>query len=210
MPYLKTPRDVAVNIGATTGSNQSPTDSKFIAMLDDVHAHIENSLNVPSLALAGYTDKFDLDARFIHNCETFRLKAGFVDPASLVVTDPSGDPVTSDRITLDAELGVFMLDQPRNGRYTVQYNAGFAAAEGDVSVYVGTPSWLRALVERPAVEWFRTVSFTAKAQENVSFEQTMAPIYRGISSTIYGRYQRPRARVLFPVVSVASAPHEAA
>ncbi len=203
MAYLRTAAEVAAIIGVQC-NGQSPVanDPKFIAMLDDAHARIEESLNIPSLALSGYSEKFNLESRFPHKTETFRLHAGFVKADSVVVTDPLGEAVNSDRLTIDAELGTVMIDDPIYGRYVIEYNAGFDVEDNDASLYAGTPSWLRRLVEQYAIQWFRTMVKVVTAPEGVSFSQMMAPLYKMISSSIYSRYQRPRVRVVFAYAAV--------
>lgn len=207
MSYLKSVADVAAVIGAQCGTGApNATDVKFIAMLDDVHAHIENALNVPSLERFGYTDKFELLARFTHKTETFRLHAGFVEASSVEVTDPLGEVVNSDRLSINAELGTILIDDPIYGRYTIKYNAGFAADNSTPAIFIGTPSWLRGLVDHAAVLWFRSTQLKQAVQESISFAQMMAPVYREIASRIYGRYQRPRVRVTLPYACTPSAP----
>ncbi len=210
--YLKTAPDIAAAVGAQcAGRAPEPDDIKFIAMLNDTHARIEDSLNIPSLQLFGYTDKFELHMHLLRNTETFRLHGGFVDPSSVIVTDPIGAVVNSDRLTIDGPLGTVMIDNPIYGRYTIQYNAGFAVDEDNDKLLAGTPSWLRALLDPAAVIWFRTITVqAAKVPEGMSFGQIMQPVYRDLTSRIYSRYQRPRVRVHLPYACTPSVPFEVA
>jgi hypothetical protein len=198
MPFLKSPADVAAAIGASSGG-RAPTgnDPTFIAMLHDSTARIENILNTP-LELSGHEDTFMLDSRVPRKYEILRLAAGFVDPASVTVINPFGEPANSGDYTVNFELGSVILDAPAQGRWVIRYNAGFANDGNDPAIFIDTPDWLRSLVDRVAVGWFRTVSLNPKISENVSYVALMSSVYRGIAGAVYPRYDRPRSPAIFP------------
>ena len=195
MPYLKSTADAAAALGASTGGAQPHlNDQRFTAMLEGSTAQIERLLGTP-LERAGHIDTFLIDPRFVRNVEEFRLAAGFVDPVSVVVTDCFGEPLNSDRFTLNAEKGVVTIMQPRGGRYKVQYNAGFAV--GSDNVFLGTPEWLKSLVDQAATIWLRSIG-TPRAIEGLSYAQHMSVVYKQLAGAVYGRYQRPRYPAHFP------------
>lgn len=206
MPYLKSFADIASAIGMTSGgSSPAASDQRFISMMDDVHSRIEVALNIPSLVYSGYVDSFDV-LRDSRNSVTFRLHAAFIEEASVVVTTPSGLPASSEDYSLDREYGTLRIDYPVAGRYSVQYNAGFKSDED--GVYIDAPTWLRALTVAATAEWHRAVPSSAKMQGNVNPVEAMRPVYRYLSTAVYGRYQRPRTCVTYHATSRHSAAFE--
>lgn len=196
MPYLKSAHDAAAALGVSSGGNQPYTnDVRFTAMLAGSTAQIERLLGTP-LAQAGYRDTFVIDSRFVRNTEELRLAAGFVDPASVVVTNPYGETLNSDQYAVRAELGVVVLTAPRGGKYTVQYNAGFAVGADDI--FVDTPDWLKSLVDQACTIWLRSIG-TPRAIEGLSYGQHMSVVYKQVAGSVYGRYQRPRPPAHYPL-----------
>lgn len=207
MGYLKSASEVALACGITSGGSSAvQSDPKFLAMLAGSTARISRMLETP-LDRAGYTDTFELDSRFIRKNELFRLTAGFVDPASIVVMNSYGDQLNSDEYALSADKGVVTVFRPRGGRYTVRYNAGFISDNAPVPILQGTPEWLRSLADQAGLLWLRIMSMNPKASENVSFGDTMNVVYRELAGAAQNTYERPRFPAIWPLASSTGAPH---
>lgn len=197
MPYLKSPAETAAAIGVKTGGALPVgNDPMFAAMLDSCTATIERLLGT-SLVRAGHIDKFKVRSRFPGNTVTFRLGAGFVVPESVVVTAPSGKVLNSDEYFLRSDLGSISIDDCRDGVWTFQYNAGFTHDSNTPPVFVGTPDWLRALVDAAATYWMRNARVEVRAAEGVSYHALQSGVARYLAGAIYGRYDRPRSPALF-------------
>jgi hypothetical protein len=196
MTYLKSPAELAASIGANSGgASPAPNDPRFISMLDSCMAKIE-AVCETQLARASYIDQFRVSAEYHRNTVMFRTKAAFIDPATLVVTDPSGNTVNSDNYSVDKDKGTVLLDYPASGTYTIAYEAGFYLAG---SVLQGTPRALRALLDVFALHYQR--SFRATVSDKVPLHELLQPVYREIAALAYGRFQRPRTCLLEPARS---------
>lgn len=194
MPHLKSAADVSAAIGALTGGRTPSFDNeRFKAMLDGTTAQLERLLGTV-LQQASYTDTFRVDTRYVRKIEELRLSAGFVDRASVVVTNAFGEPFNSDKIGMNAELGVVRVEGAEGGLIRVAYTAGFAVEDG---LFVGTPDWLRSLVDQACTIWMRTIG-TPAAIENLSYGQHMSMIYKQLVGSVHGRYLRPRFPANFP------------
>lgn len=205
MPYLKTPADISASTGLKNGNNvPTGNDPVFVAMLLGATAKVERLLGT-DLSLSGHEDIFVLDSRFIHNMMTFRLTAGFVDPASVTITNPFGESLNSDEFILNAEIGLVIIDRPYAGKYKVRYTAGFEV-DADTMAFKGLPDWLSSLADQAAIAWHREVSVAPRVAERTSHESLLTSIYRSLAGSVYGKYDRPRDCVNWPYGTSMFAP----
>jgi hypothetical protein len=200
MTILRNPEEVAQRIGLNAnGRSPAPSEPKFRAMLENATTRICNSLSTP-LELANRVDFFELGEDLRRNNETFRLGAGFVQRDSVVVTDPRGNPVNSDRYRVNYELGSVTVTRPCRGEWKVAYTSGFAASTDDPAVYQDVPGWVVELLDTVSLGWAR-IMFADKLPDSVSYNALMNAIYRDIAGRVYSRYDRPRSPAHFPVHS---------
>ena len=200
MAILRDPEEVAQRIGLNVnGKSPAPNEPKFRAMLENATTRIRNALSTP-LELANRVDFFELGADLRRNNETFRLGAGFVQPGTVVVTDPYGNPVNSERFRVNYELGTVTVTRPCQGEWKVAYTSGFAATAADPAIYQEVPDWIVELVDMAALAWVR-IMFADKVPDSVSYNALMNAIYRDLASRVYSRYDRPRSPAHFPVHS---------
>lgn len=207
MGYIKSASAVAQANGVTAGGSSSVDNQpKFLAMLAGSTARIARMLETP-LDRAGYLDVFELHARFVQKNEQFRLTAGFVVPDSVEITDPSGRPLNSDEYGLRADVGVVTVFSPLHGRYKVQYNAGFVSNDEQHPILQDTPEWMHALADQAGLLWLRHSTMNPTASENVSFGDVMNMVYRELSGSARGHYERPRSPAHWPLTSTVGPAH---
>lgn len=200
MAVLRNPEEVASRIGMNVnGRAPVASEPKFRAMLENATTRIENALG-SSLNRANRVDFFELAPNLNRNNETFRLGAAFLVPDSVVVTDPLGNPVNSDRFRVNYELGAVTVVRPCKGEWKVAYTAGFDKEAGDPAVYQDVPQWLVELVDVVSLGWAR-IMFADKTPDSVSYAALMNAIYRDIAGRVYSRFDRPRSPAHFPVHS---------
>lgn len=213
MAYLIDPAKVALAIGARCAGNITSDNEQMLQLLDMLLPRIEDAMNVGYLTYGESTDTFALELPRTGNVKrkaVLRLTNGYVDAATVVITDPNGDPVT------DYKLGTILgtVELPSTwlaGEYTVVHSAGFHLPDPlpevpDPAILTGVPAWIEGLVTVLAVSWFRSLAIAPKAPLGFRFGELMAPLRQEIYTRIYSRYQRPRQDVLFPEYSVRTEP----
>ncbi len=193
MTHIVSPESAATAIGLKTASTPGNLeDSMLSAIIHNLQASIEDSLNVTSLEHTGNADLF-ITLAYTQSLQ-LRLTNGFVMDGTVVITDPNGAEVTDPLVLYDYEMGIVTLPSTIAGRYTVTYESGFPSDED--GVMLGVPAWLSGLTILSLTMWCRSSLLSPKGMvKGVSLAELEHSLRRDISKRIYGRYMRPRAWV---------------
>src|SRR5471030_984474 len=243
--YLIDPVEVTNALGVigqgANGSGSLTTDM-VLAILDNVKPAIEGAMNVDTLDYISNQEYFRVNRdtrndllkraeyyrvrthfRIIPERIRFRLSNGLIDPATVTVTDPDGNPVpvqttpvddgfSSIDYQLDAKLGIVSVTGYIPGDYTVTYNSGLQipaiqTPPVDPSlpvIAIGTPQWMKSAIIANCVLWLRTTVMSVKVPTNMSLADMESSMKKRIQAVVYSAYQRPRADCYWPDWSQAA------
>lgn len=162
----------------TGGGAMSPYDGVQRHMA----SRVEEALEIDSLALGEYTDRF----RLAVGTERLRLRGAFLVNGSVTVTGANLEHV-------DYVKGVVTVSGA-SGMCTVTYQQGFDVDTD--GVYQGTPEWLQSIAKSALHLQYRLTTMVSANSDNVSYGELLQEVRRDLAARIYKRWMRERVDVL--------------
>lgn len=206
----------ALNVSCGIGRESATAADDLTIPLNIMLPRVEDALDVASLPRAQFTDTFQLCGRGYDGFHAMRLANGFIamgDDTPLVVTETGGNTVVDPAdVIVDDNYGIVRIPSYRRGTYRVNYHAGFLPKATETTAVppapipvdkqiLDVPVWLQTIAIHVLNEWMRSVPATVSVKEGMSFAAINTQSNRAMQHAIWGRYLRPRAEVVWTMMS---------
>lgn len=176
-------------------------------------ARVAAVLETDSLEYGTYRDTFQAPQGRYQPSYGFRLSRAFLTSAPVISVQEMRHPLVQMEYGVVNHSGyLWEEDAPITAQYTAGFHVQERNAQNEAQVpedpeyrlAVGVPEWLRNVAILTLVDWRRTgFSLPALPKErgaNAQIELNQR-VDRDLRIRVYGRYTRPRHRLLWPVVS---------
>lgn len=193
--------DMVRGLAANGNCCDSPSGPAYVTLQSAARTRIEEALNIAHLLRGVWVDRFRIPHTLANRPVTLRLSNAFIDDRESVVISVSGaeEPVAVEDV--DTRLGLVTATLPA-GLVSVKYTSGFPVGSADTKKFEHTPEWMQTIALAAIRSWVLATASGAQPKD-ISLGQLTAAIRHELSTRIYGRYDRPRAGVVWPIGSMA-------
>jgi len=193
--------DMVLGLAGNGNCCSAPAGPAYATLQSAARTRIEEALNIAHLLRGVWVDRFRIPHTLANRSVTLRLSNAFIDDRESVVISASGvdEPFTVEDV--DTRLGLVTATLP-GGVVSVKYTSGFPVKSADTQKFDHTPEWMQTIALAAIRSWVLATA-TGAQPKDISLGQLTAAIRHEISTRVYGRYDRPRAGVVWPMGSMA-------